>query len=468
MALTVNSNISSLNAQRNLVGSQGGLGRSLERLSSGLRINKAGDDAAGLTISDGLKSQIKGLNQAIRNANDGISLMATAEGAIGEITNDLQRLRELAVQASSDTYSGANRASIQSEVDQLVSEITRIGSTVQFNGQKILDGSFTSKNIQIGANKGETLALSIGDVRASKIGAVASTTGTATNQVDSGDVVLNGITVGTATADGVSYASSSTSALADVNAINAVSGQSGVTAEVVDTTRTATGSVVAATLAAGDLVINGVDIGAVTFSNSDSTGTLKNKINAVSNQTGVVASVSSGGVLSLSAADGRNITVTTTAAGNTASLLNAAAGTTTYKGTFKLVSDSTFTVSGTTVGDAGLTAGSYNPDVTKALNSINVTTQANANSAITTIDYAIKQVNSTRANLGGQANRLEAVVTNLSAIAENLSSSQSRILDADFASETAQMTRSQILQQAGTAILAQANSTPQSILSLLK
>lgn len=470
MSLFVNTNVVSLNAQRNLNTSTSSLSKSLERLSSGLRINRAGDDAAGLAISEGLRSQIRGLNQAVRNAQDGISLIATAEGAINENVNILQRIRELAVQSSNDINSGANRASLQDEVDQLVQELDRISSTVQFNGKNLLDGSFSNQVLQVGANQGQTISFSIDDLGADSIGATASVTGTAvTAALTAGDLLLNNVDVGATSSDGVSTTADTASAIAVANAINAVSGQSGVSATANATTRAGTAAVTAGTLdGTNNITINGTTFGAagntIAVTANDGTSALRDAINASSNSTGVTATLNGSNQIELTAADGRNIEIaaSTAAAATTTGL---AAGVT--SGTVTLSSNDAINVGGASVADAGLTAGGVAVNNNTAVNSIDITSQSGAQSAIQTIDAAISQVSESRGELGALTNRLESTISNLRTISENLSASESRIRDTDFAQETASLTRAQILQQAGTSILAQANVTSQAALALL-
>ena len=479
MPLIVNSNIASLNAQRNLVTSTNALQKSLERLSSGYRINRAGDDAAGLAISEGLISQVRGLNQAVRNANDGVSLIATAEGAIGTATTLVQRIRELAVQAANDINSAQNRASLQQEANQLIEELGRIAATVEFNGTALLDGTFSSKSLQVGANAGETMTISIEDVRPTSLGAVATVTGSEiTDELAAGDLLLNGTDVGASTGyDSVSYSDAASSAISIAAAINSVTGTTSVEAEANDTVFTGVAAVGAATLdgTATTLVINNVNIGAVTVSANDTDGSLRTAINNITNQTGVAASLDGSNQLVLTASDGRNVTLTTTGGvtpSTTGELLGLdAAGNLTddiTRGTVTLTGDEAFAISGANVAFAGLTAGAVAVDATTAINTVDVTSQSGANNAIRTADYALRQINANRADLGALTNRLEATVSNMMTVAENLSASNSRIKDADFAAETAELTRNQILQQAGTAILAQANMIPQTALSLLR
>jgi flagellin len=472
MALTVNTNVASINAQRNLQRSTLDLRRSLERLSSGLRINRAGDDAAGLAISENLRSQIRGMRQAVRNANDGLSLVGTAEGALGEATNILQRIRELAVQAANDTNSDSNRAALQNEISQLITELDRIGNTTQFNGRNLLDGTFTNVQLQVGPNRNQTISLSIDEVRASNLGSVAEAVGTAvgTGLVagDLDDITVDGVAIDDPLAgdDTVSTVDNDLSAISLMAAINRATGQTDVIAEIQSANQAATGAVVTGVLATGDFVLNGVDITG-TFVDSDTNGDLVDAVNAVSQQTGVTASITSG-VLSLTAEDGRNIEVITTAAGEAVTSFNGAATTNVYKGSLVLRSSKAFTLGGTDIANAGFTAATSAVDATTAINRVDVSSAQGAQDTILTTDFALNQLNDVRAELGAITNRLESTIANLQTTAENLSASESRIRDADFALETASLTRSQILQQAGVSILAQANLVPQAALSLLQ
>ena len=384
MPQVINTNIASLTAQRNLNSSQNSLNTSLQRLSSGLRINSAKDDAAGLAISERFSAQIRGLNQAARNANDGVSLAQTAEGALAEVTNNLQRIRELAVQSSNATNSQSDRDALQTEVTQLLNEIDRVADSTEFNGVKLLDGSFTGAVFQVGANAGETIT-------------IASTT-------DANTAVLG--SASTNTSAGLSVAAS------------------GITG-------------FATAIAAGGVTINGTDIGAIAGAGSaaERAGQLVNAINNVSQTTGVGASYDGAtGQLSLNSAAA--ITIAGTADDTTEAGFDNQA--------FATVTTAT------------------------GIDTLTVANFAGAQSALALIDSSLTEVNSARATLGAVQNRFESVVRSVQTTSENLSASRSRIVDADFAAETANLTRAQILQQAGTAILAQANSLPQNVLSLLQ
>lgn len=620
MPQVINTNVLSLNAQRNLNNSQDALQVSLQRLSSGLRINSARDDAAGLAISERFTTQIRGLNQALRNANDGISLAQTAEGALSETSNSLQRIRELSIQSANSTNSASDRAALNSEVQQLLSEIQRVGQTTQFNGTNILDGSFQSAQFQVGANANQIISFSITGATTDTLGSFQATGTAVTAAAFDGDgFTVNGIEVGVSAATSAAGLTAD-SAAAKATAINSVANQTGVTA-------TATNSVSGAApnagkgLTNGQLVINGVSVGAVA---SDVSAVTQGRntataINAISNQTGVSAVANaSTGALTLTASDGRNIaltggtataataqdiqnatgldisvgadantnevvtltfadadtgaaggitTGTTPGTGDTITLgeltyqfvddaanvtgsnvavvvadaasetlaaaaletaidaqralgnttvdtgantvagsggtltltstlvgldtiasgsaiaetaANAGAITTaittpgvapadgtgiTTRGTLTLSSAENFTLGGADLALGGL--GAASPALTR-LNTVDISSVAGANSAINILDGALGQISSIRADLGAIQNRFDSTISNLSTTTENLSAARSRIRDADFAEETAELTRAQILQQAGVSILSQANAQPQLVLALLQ
>jgi len=384
MAAIINTNVASLNAQRNLSSSQSTLNTSMQRLSSGLRINSAKDDAAGLAISERFTAQIRGLDVASRNANDGISLAQTAEGALGEVTNNLQRIRELAVQSANASNSSTDRAALQTEAAQLLSEVDRVAGQTKFNGVALIDGSFTSAVFQVGANSGETITVSsLVDANVAALGTVTSATG-------------------------------QSSAVTAIDTLTAVG--------------------------AGALLINGTDVGAgigAAGSAQQRVGQVVDAINNYSTTTGVNAAFDSA----------TNRIVLTSEADIVAT------------GT----DDGSLTGFDVTGADGDATAAT-----TTGLTGLDLSSYAGASLAIKQIDSALGQVNSARATLGAIQNRFSSVVSNIASTSENLTASRSRVQDADFAKETAAMTRGQILQQAGTAILSQANSAPQNVLSLLR
>ena len=681
MAQVINTNIASLNAQRNLNRSQGQLNTSLQRLSSGMRINSAKDDAAGLAISERFTAQIRGLNQAIRNSNDGISLAQTAEGALGEVTNNLQRVRELAIQAVNATNSASDRAAMQQEVAQLIAEIDRVATQTNFNGVKLLDGSFTAQTFQVGANVGETISVAtIADTTAAGLSlsnATAARTSTAVGATAlvAGDLTVNGSDVGAVAADAALIAAAmaatssaitatatntQTLAFADVigTALVATTSATGtnfadiVVDAAVATTSAASGAFTAHTATAGGgtykLTVDGTDVvdytdsaaddldatdidsavnafisgssgaytktgtaagGDLVISKADGTdmtigetGTLAGAagftggflathtngtvadspvayrlqidgadvinttvtagqdlteaeldtaINSfISSSSGAYTKTGTlaGGNLVISKADGTDMTITQTGSGLTgltgtstngspltapaysfaldgtninltsaiagsdatvtgtevAAAISAVSGftasyasgnltitktgggnftlgeagsdaagseglasstTTTYRGTISVTATGEdLVIGGTTPSKAGLTAAT----TTATGNTLTVETVAGANALITAIDTALNTVNGARATLGAIQNRFESVVTSLQTSSESLSAARSRIQDTDFAAETAQLTKAQILQQAGMAMMAQANQLPQGVLSLLQ
>ncbi|MFW2405097.1 MAG: flagellin [Gammaproteobacteria bacterium] len=488
MPAIVNTNVMSLNAQRNLSRSDSMLSTSLQRLSSGLRINSAKDDAAGLAIATRFTTQIRGLNQAVRNANDGISLAQTAESALDELTNNLQRIRELAVQSANATNSASDRAALNQEVQQRIEEVNRIASQTSFNGQKVLDGTFGSAQFQVGANVGETIAVNLTTgVRADQIGQIATATsdsvgGVSANALTDGSVTIavgqgTAVDIGATTA-GTGEGQTTDSAYAKLQAINSA-GVSGLTATATNSQAGAFATVSSAGgLSTYNLTINNSDIYAGTDNIADgaslSAADVVAQINLFSTQTGVSASVS-GTTVTLLAADGRNINVAETIANGTGGTVSGAglaqpsdnAGTNTVlRGTLTLSSSENITLGGTQT-DIGFTGTSIAVD-NVTLSTVDVTSVANANTAIQRADAALTGVSSFRSQLGGIQSRFESTIVNLQTVSENLSSARSRIMDADFAAETANLTKAQILQQAGVAVLAQANAVPQAILGLLR
>ena len=484
MSSVINTNINSLTAQRNLTMNQASLSTAMQRLSSGLRINSAKDDAAGLAISDRMTSQIRGNNQAARNANDGISLAQTAEGALNEVSSNLQRIRELAVQSLNATNSASDRSALDSEVQQLKAEIDRVASTTSFNGIKLLDGTFSAQNFQVGANVGETITVSsIASARTSSLGQGygANATGTILT-------AATGITAAgqyTFTANGKTYdvyqgASVAGDAQSLANAVNSI-GVPGVTATATATTYTGSNAS-AANSAAGTAIltlngkaINVAMVGSVSATNVANTMAA---INTNSAATGVSATLSGAG-LKLTAIDGRNITMTFAAGTATNAVLGDAgisgmAATTYSKYDIAYTGGASLpamTIGGTAL--IGVTGQTMAQTLTPATTGtqvalLDVTTVANSNIALASIDNALTTVNGSRGDLGAYQNRFSSAIASLQTTAENLSASRSRIQDADFALETANLSRAQILQQAGTAMVAQANQLPQSVLQLLK
>tara|TARA_R110001592_G_scaffold236151_2_gene494385 strand:- start:2172 stop:3659 length:1488 start_codon:yes stop_codon:yes gene_type:complete len=495
MALSINTNVSSLNAQRNLSKSQETLNTSLQRLSTGLRINSAKDDAAGLAISTRFTTQINGLNQAVRNANDGISLAQTAESALDEMTNNLQRIRELAVQSANATNSDSDRNALDAEVQQRLSEIDRISSQTSFNGRKILDGSFGNAQFQIGANVGETISLDLSSsTRLDSVGATASatsaslagsdevpaTSGSFTFDASSLLVDLSGtddievsFTDGTETETAAlnqDYTGDIDTLVSDLstglganfvvtndgNNVTVTSALTGTGTEVsnsayeLDPDSVADSTTAPATFPAGGVGADGTDLVAA-----------------------VAAGLTVDGDFSIAIGDADAVAVADGTYASTEELvvaINTALGS---NGTAEANDDGTFTIYAgeaiTFTGDAALTDAALT-DAAKSgdLSGTSVLTVADSNDMIRRIDSALTTVSDRRSDFGAIQNRFESTITNLQTISENLSASRGRILDADFAAETANLTKAQILQQAGTAILAQANALPQAALSLLQ
>ncbi|MHB1374211.1 MAG: flagellin N-terminal helical domain-containing protein [Thauera sp.] len=490
MAQTINTNVASLNAQRNLTSSQASLATSLQRLSSGLRINSAKDDAAGLAISDRMTSQIRGLNQAVRNANDGISLAQTAEGALGEIGTNLQRMRELAIQSANATNSASDRATIDAEVQQLVAEINRVSGQTQFNGLNLLDGSFAGQQFQVGANANQTITVSsVLDARAASLGSnVLSTAGSAMGGASAAGADVTGAVISTeadltlSTANGGTTAAISYAQNAGANGIAAAINAAGAS---VGLSATATNTATISSLGGAGTVsmtLNGTTISANVASTSDLTS-LAAAINGAAGTTKVTASFadpSNKSNLTLTTADGADITIqdfNNSAATKTVNVAGQNGTAVTLTG--GAATDSTRIVGkvDVTSSKGAITAANANTDAFasasavsafSSVGAISLATAEKSQAAIKVLDAALQQINGGRADLGAIQNRFSSTISSLQVTSENLSASRSRIQDADFATETANLTRSQILQQAGTAMLAQANGLPQNVLSLLR
>jgi len=398
MAQVINTNTMSLNAQRNLSTSGSSLATTIQRLSSGSRINSAKDDAAGLAISERFGTQIRGTDVAIRNANDGISLAQVAEGSLTEIGNNLQRVRELAVQASNATNSASDRKALQAEVTQLVSEIDRVAKQSDFNGTKLLDGSFSSQLFQVGANAGQAIAIDkVVDAKANALGGAKfdSNSLALANPAANADFKITGMKI-----NGVDIADVEVKQGADLAATGKASREAVVSA-----------------------------------------------INAKIGETGVFAEVN--------------------AAGDAVTLTSVKDSTNT-DGTFKAITATPGTWTGGAAAPTFTATAAAAAPANKFASDLDVSTVKGAQQALEIVDKALGSINSTRADLGAVQNRFTSVVANLQTSTENLSASRSRIRDTDFAKETAELTRTQILQQAGTAMLAQANQVPQNVLSLLR
>ncbi|WP_417668708.1 flagellin [Pseudoalteromonas tetraodonis] len=494
MALTVNTNVSSLNAQRNLSKSGEGLATSMERLSSGMRINSAKDDAAGLQISNRLTSQINGLSVAQRNANDGISMAQTAEGAMQESTNILQRMRELALQSANGSNSAEDREALQKEVSALQVELTRIADTTSFGGQQLLDGSYGSKAFQVGANANETINVSLSSVAAEKIGsnqvnlqAASGSDGFGqVSEVGTGSLVDSATAYGSFTISGredssVDIVDGSTAEEAAAT-INQVSGATGVTAQARTEAVIEMGTTLSAEGSSVSFELNGEKVSFVaTGTVAGDEQAMAEAVNKATDEHGVTATIENG-ELSFSDNSGKSIeivgfvgdtgsdiTITPQgydegAAGDAQTLVTGGTDSARIAGSIQLNSSETFATTGTVFVDE------VNTKVTSTLENvadIDVNTQKASQDALSIIDNAIANIDAQRAGLGAVQNRFSFTINNLANIEENVSASRSRIQDTDFATETAEMTKNQILQQAGTSILSQANQVPQAAISLL-
>jgi len=480
----------SLNAQRNLGQSQNNLAKSMQRLSSGLRINSAKDDAAGLAISDRMTSQIRGLNQAVRNSNDGISLAQTAEGALQESTNILQRMRELSVQSANDTNSSSDRASLQAEVSQLQSELDRIAETTSFNGKNLLDGSFSGAKFQVGANANQVISFSVASAKGSDLGTnrlaadggamqtaqAANANAVTDNGNLGGNVTIKTTFAGKAVTEVVAQTAQDTAKTLAAG-VNSVTAKTGVTA-----TATTVAKLSSVSSGATSFDLNGTTI-ADTVDTADLTS-LVAAINDKSSATGITAELGANKTeLIMTSSTGEDITVTDYLNGdNTHSaaftggiadgtfagpqtLTSTTTDSSNVGGYIQLDSTDNFTA---TFADASIT-GTANTEASalKKISDVSISTQSGANDAISVIDGAISKIDQMRGGLGAIQNRFESTIANLSNVSENLSGARSRILDADIAQETSAMTKNNILQQAGVSILAQANQAPQLALSLL-
>ncbi|MBY6070763.1 flagellin [Marinobacter salsuginis] len=476
MALGINTNVASISAQNQLNKSQELSNQALERLSSGLRINSAKDDAAGLAISTRFQSQISGLNVATRNANDGISLAQTTEGALDEITNNLQRIRELAVQSANATNSASDRLALNDEVQQRIEEIDRISSQTAFNGLKVLDGSFGSQQFQVGANAGETIGIdltqgttkeSIGQIASAEDLQVASSTGGATFSVK----------VGSADAVDVSVAEDASAAdvaeaITDKN-INGISLVSATNEQDLAFTSLSGagftgGGSYTVSLQVGDadavsVTVQAASGGSITSDDVASAiqGAGIEGLSVETSTAGLKFTVESGENFSIS--ESASTGVATTGAPGFANTVTTGGGATQF-GQISVNALEAFSITDA----SGVVGGGGDFGLTGSLEEVKVDTVDNANDAIQRVDAALQTVNGLRGELGAIQNRFESTIANLSTSVENLSASNSRILDADFAAETAKLSKSQVLQQAGISVLAQANARPQQVLSLLQ
>jgi flagellin len=505
--LGINTNIMSLNSQNALSKTTSGIEQAMQRLSSGLRINSAKDDAAGLGITDRMTTQIRGLNQAVRNAGDGISLAQTAEGAMQVATDILQRIRELSVQSANATNSDSDRASLQAEVAQLQAELTRISETTTFNGKKILDGSFSQSSFQVGANANETVSVTLRNTAANAIGTnqldlegstpntgmgratAAATTAAANNVANGTTITVVGADSATVTLGANQSAREVASAINGKTSTTSVSADARTVARLQNLDNVGT---VSFTLTADDgATQNSAAISAQITSTSDLQA-LADSINAKVGSTGISASLSddktyvdlvseNGDDIIIegfdnsgdgAATDGMDVLVRdygNTATSDTVSLLSVTGGgnndSTRVMGEVRLSSTNAFTASAS---DVSVNAAGTEASTLQKVSDVDISTALGSQSALAIVDGALETISSLRGDLGAIQNRLEYTISNLNNVVENVSAARSRVQDADFAAETAALTRGQILQQAGVAMLAQANVAPQAALALLQ
>lgn len=482
--MDIRTNLSSLNAQRVYARSGEGLATSLQRLSSGQRINSARDDAAGLAITERLTASVRGYGQAARNVNDGISLLQVADGAVNTVVNNFQRLRELAVQAANDTNSDLDRQALQKEADALVKSNLQIATDAKFNNLSLLDGTYKTQ-LQVGAAAGDTLSVEIpklfspaglGTISVDVPEQQVNIKARANQALTKGALSINNTAIGVSVA-GAQVGQSAASAYAVANAINAAAPKGGVVA----TASTDISGDVAngAVLAGGAVSINGVALGAISGANASAlAASAAAAINGAAGASGVSAS-SSGATLSLNAADGRDIDV----GGALAGILGLAGGV--QRGTVTVTDTASgykhnVAIGGLNPGAAGFSAGleaskadGNTVTILQSANSggeqtIDLSSYSGASQALDYIDSKIETASELRAYLGATQNRLQKAYDNAASEQLNLSAARERIRDTDYASETAQLTRSRILQQAGTSMLAQANAQPRSALVLLR
>lgn len=481
MALTVQTNVTSLNAQRNLGTSGSALSTSMQRLSSGLRINSAKDDAAGLQISNRLTSQISGLNVAIRNAGDGISLAQSAEGALQESTNILHRMRDLSIQAANGSNSPEDRRAIQEEVTQLQQELTRIAETTTFGDRKLLDGSFGTESFQVGAKSFETISMGLAAFGARDIGSyevdIAGDGSDGYGAVGAANSVSGTLTIVSSegTDSGLGAVGNSAAELAAaINRSDSSAKADARTGVELDVSAFGAGGSLSFTLQGS----NGTPIQVSAAVASDSATPLANEINKISGKTGITAEVVNDKIV-LTSEKGDDINIASyvgtndlglesldyegNATGDTFTVNNGApAGTAT--GVVRLSSPINYTVQGS---DASVAPTTVTSAALASVDNIDVSKATGAQLSISVIDNALAFIDSNRAMMGAIQNRLETTIANLSNVVENNSAARSRIRDTDFAKETAMMTKNQILQQAGTSILSQANQIPQAAVQLL-
>ena len=491
MGMVLNTNIGSIQAQRALTESRAEMEKAMERLSTGLRINSAADDAAGLAIVERMNTQIRGLTMATKNANDGIALIKTVENALVEVSGMLQRMRELSVQASNDTNTATERAFANNEVSQLQLEISRVSLNTRYNGAQVLNGSFAAKTLQVGTEAGETIAFSIDTVESATLGAFVLTS---LNQAALTNTGAATPVTGQAHAQDITISAGSNSRTIEITAndsvrtitkrINAVAGATGVTAEArtfarlssVDTTGAATAKI----------KINGTETAAFSLSSSDVSDAVT-KINAISATTGVQASATDDYKVLLTDKWGDTIKIQNTSTRTdikveslasdgtsphgtaiTMATADAASSSATVTGTMRLTSATEFSLDSSAASADEWFSDANTPAALSSVGTVDITSRIKASDAIAIIDGAIQKISGMRGGLGTLQNRLDYTVSNLMKVTEYTTGARSRIQDADFAAETARLAKAQVLQQAGAAMLSQANGSTDVILQIIR
>lgn len=482
----INTNTAALNAQSVMQRANNDLSQAMGRLASGQRINAAKDDAAGMAIAEKMTSQVMGLNQAVRNATDGKNLIDTTEGAHVEISNMLQRVRELAVQSANDTNTSQDRAKINAETKQLITEINRVSETTTFNGMKVLDGSFGSKQFQIGADAGQTISINVDSASATAIGS-QNVSGAVQVVTDGTGTAAQDIKVTGAKGEETVTLAADASAKDAAAAINGVSAKTGVTA-----TATTKAELSGLTGGAGTMTfeLNGSSIGNVMIADANDLSALRDAINNVSGATGITAALGdTKGKVVLTSSTGENIKIegfqhtqaaaTATDATLTVTGMDSMGKVTTVTGTLDEAGDTEAVITGTvefasdksfvvTNTAAGFTPATSSLSSLSSVAEIDLSSTEGAAKAIQVLDMAIEKISESRSNLGAVSNRLDSTISNLTNISTNIAEAKSQIMDADFAQESTALARAQILSQASTAMLAQANASKQGVLSLLR
>jgi flagellin len=491
---TINTNIGAIAAQANMAKVTDDFNSAMTRLSSGLRINGAKDDAAGMAIAEKMTAQVMGINQAIRNASDGKNLLDTTESAHVEVSNMLQRMRELAVQSANDTNTGSDRGNITAEARQLVAEINRIAENTTFNGMKVMDGSFTGKQFQIGADLGQTLNISIDSAAATDIGAYKA-------KSEVSIAAAGGVTSGKQLIISGHAGNAEITTTADMSArelaaeVNATSAQTGVQATAVSKAKLSGLSDV------GKITfkVNGSDIGTVAISNASDLRSLRDAINTKTTSTGVTAAMGAdNSEIILTDSTGKNIEITDYAAADSGAAAEATMDVTglntdgtpdatadtltldntdndaTVTGQVTFTSTQTFSVNSAEIDgsatppETGFFSDTANAATLESVADVDLSTASSSAEAITVIDVALQKISQARGNLGAMSNRLDSTISNLTNISVSVQAARSQVVDADFAKESTNLARGQILSQAATAMLAQANSSKQNVLSLLR